>query len=123
MPFEILDQGGYLQLRLFGVLVADDVREVTAQMQVMETAPGGAKNRITDLTGIDQVAFGFPEVLVIAKRRTDIELPSDVKSAIIARRPVHVGFARMFQTLNENPRIDVRIVERLEDALRWFEGD
>jgi hypothetical protein len=123
MPFEILDHNAYLELRLFGVLAEGDVHQISERLKEIESSQGGAKNRITDLTGIEDDTFGFTEVFAAAKARSELQLPVNVKSAFIARRPMHVGFARMFQTLNENPRIEVRVLETVEEALRWFESE
>lgn len=120
MPFEILEQDGYFQLRLFGVVVEEDLLRAGVLVQEIEARPGGAQNRITDLTSVDEIVIGFPEVLAAAQRRTAAPLVSHIKSAFIARQPIHVGYARMFQTLNENPNIELRVVETLEEALRWF---
>ncbi|MGH8187499.1 MAG: hypothetical protein ACREUC_13145 [Steroidobacteraceae bacterium] len=92
MPFEIRDEGQFLFARLFGVLSrADLVAEV-----------------------------GFQSILELADTRTRRPLATPVKSALIALRPVHFGFARMFQTLNTNPQIEVRIFATIEEALQWF---
>jgi hypothetical protein len=33
---------------------------------------------------------------------------------------VHYGFARMFQMLNDNPRIQIRIFGTAEEAVEWL---
>jgi hypothetical protein len=45
-----------------------------------------------------------------------------IRSALIALQPVHFGFARMFQMLNDNPRIQIRIFPNLDDAVLWLES-
>ena len=82
--------------------------------------PSKAKNRITDLTSIEMIEIGFAEVYEIAHRRSALKFAAPIKSAFVARRPIHCGFARMFQTLMDNPQIEVRIVASLEEARDWF---
>jgi hypothetical protein len=43
-----------------------------------------------------------------------------VKSAIVAPMPVQVGFARMFQILNDHPQIEVQLFATLAEAEAWL---
>jgi hypothetical protein len=78
------------------------------------------KNRISDLTSLEEIEVGFQSVLQVAEARTRRRLAAPVKSALIARSPLHFGFARMFQMLNTNPQIELRIFASTEEALQWF---
>ena len=120
MPFEIEEHDDCLVLRLLGVLTSEDVLRAAAEVQRLEEGPLKAKNRITDLTSLEDFEIGFAEVWKVAQRRSQLTFAAPIKSAIIARRPIHVGFARMFQTLLDNPQIEVRIVDSLEEARNWF---
>lgn len=46
-----------------------------------------------------------------------VPFPNDFKSAIIVSTPVQRGMARMFQSLNDNPRITIRIFDDEAAAL------
>lgn len=120
MPFEIRDEGAFLFLRLFGVLSHADLAAIAMETERLEDASPIAKNRISDLTALEEIEVGFQAVLELADTRTRRPLATRVKSALIARRAIHFGFARMFQTLNTNPQIEVRIVATMEEALQWF---
>ena len=43
-----------------------------------------------------------------------------IRSALVASKPVQFGFARMFQMLNDNPRVQIRIFGSLEEAHQWL---
>jgi hypothetical protein len=120
MPFETFDQGPYLYTRLFGVLTPDDLVTLAAELERLEDAAGASKDRIADATSLDEVEIAFPDVLLLANRRLGRTFTRRVKSAVIARRSVHIGFARMFQTLNEHPQIEIRIVPSMDEALKWL---
>jgi hypothetical protein len=120
MPFEIRDDGQFVLMRLFGVLSHADLIAAAAQLERLEDESPAPKNRICDLTSLEEIEVGFQSVLEVAEARTRRPFAAPVKSAFIARRPVHFGFARMFQTLNTNPQIELRIVTSVEEALRWF---
>ena len=121
MPFEITGQGRFLYARLFGALTPDDLVTLAAEFQRLEDAATASKDRITDVTDLGEVGIAFPDVLLLANRRRERQFTRRVKSAVVAPRPVHVGYARMYQTLNEHPQIDMRIVRSMDEALRWLE--
>jgi hypothetical protein len=120
MPYEISDRGQYLYARLFGVLTPDDLVTLVDEYERVEDAAAESKDRIADLTPLDEVEIAFPDVLLLANRRRNRTFTRRVKSALVARKSLHVGFARMFQTLNEHPQIDIRIVPSMEAALKWL---
>jgi hypothetical protein len=121
MPFEIRDEGSHYFARLSGVLDRADLRAVMAEMERLEdTAP--SKDRVTDFTGVERIDVGFEEVFAVAVRRAQRIVPAPIRSALVAKKPVHFGFARMFQTLNDNPRIQIRIFGTAEEAVEWLSG-
>jgi hypothetical protein len=50
-------------------------------------------------------------------------LPVSIRSAFVAPRPIQFGFARMFQTLNDNPKIELHIVNTMDEALLWIASE
>jgi hypothetical protein len=123
MPFEITNQGGFLFLRLFGVVTAQDLMRAVEQAEVMEGSLPVAMNAVTDITSVESFDINYPAVLAVAARRRARVVKNPVKSALIAREAVAVGFARMFQTLNDNPQVEIRIVQSLQEAKNWFAGN
>ena len=75
---------------------------------------------MTDLTALDRIDVGFEEVFALAMKRGERKVLTPIRSALVANRPVQFGFARMFQMLNDNPRIQIRIFGNLEEAQRWL---
>lgn len=122
MPYEILHQGEFMLVRLFGVLTEDDLTAAVVEMARIEDASTTSKDRAIDLSEIEDIRVGFSDVLLLANRRRTRTFTARIKSALIAHRPVHVGYARMFQTLSDHPQIDIRIVGSLDEALQWFGG-
>jgi hypothetical protein len=122
MPYEIRDEGAFLFTRFSGVLTEDDLLAAIAEIARIEDASSTSKDRITDLTGLEDIRIGFTEMLMLANQRRKRTFTAPVKSALIAHRSLHVGYARMFQTLNEHPQMAVRIVGSREEAVRWFDG-
>lgn len=119
MPFEIRDEGKFHSARLFGVLDRADLNAVMKEVERLEDA-GLLGDRVTDLTALERIDVGFEEVFALAMQRAERKVTVPIRSALVANRPVQFGFARMFQMLNDNPRIQIRIFGNLEEALRWL---
>lgn len=119
MPFEITVATGCILTRLFGAVTPADLSALAEQMAAIETRHPAA-NRLTDLTAVDSFDFDFTAVSALADRRRGLEFPAPLKSAIVAVKPVAIGFTRMFQTLNDNPQVEIRIVSSREEAEAWF---
>ena len=119
MPFEIRDEGKYYYARLSGFLDRAELNAVTQEVERLEDA-GVITDWITDLTLLDRIDVGFEEVFAVAQRRAQRKVVAPIKSALVANRPVQFGFARMFQMLNDNPRIHIRIFGNLQEAQQWL---
>ena len=119
MPVEISDEGNFHSIRLSGILDRADLDAVTREVERLEDE-GVLQDRLTDLTVLDRIDVGFEEVFALALKRGERKVATPIRSALVANRPVQFGFARMFQMLNDNPRIQIRIFGNLEEAQRWL---
>ena len=121
MPYTLtVPEGeGLFRLKLTGVLTADDLLQFGMEIAELERTRAGS--RLTDLTGLTGIAIGFLELEAYVKRNLRDVLPNDVKSALVAATPVTIGFARMFQTLTDNPQVDVRIFPDEASARAWLQ--
>jgi len=59
-------------------------------------------------------------VLELAAARRARTFPNSFRSALVVAREVQKGYARMFQTLNDHPMVQIRIFEDWEAAERWL---
>jgi hypothetical protein len=119
MPFEIRDEGSFYFTRLSGVLDPPDLKAVTTEIERLEDE-GPPKDRVTDFTAVERIDVGFEEVFALAMRRAQRVVRAPIRSALVAKKPVHFGFARMFQMLNDNPRIQIRIFATADEAVQWL---
>jgi hypothetical protein len=122
MPFEIRDEGTFFEARLFGVLDLRDLDALVAEAERLESEPAGPKDRLTDLTALERIDVGFEEVFAVAHRRAQRKVSAPIRSALVAVQPVQYGFARMFQMLNDNPRVQIRIFSSRAEAVQWLEA-
>jgi hypothetical protein len=120
MPFELTTRGDILFGRLFGVFTAPDLNHLADEAEISEASHPVSLDRITDLTAVEHFDVGFREIYYFAIRRSAQRFSRVVKSAIIVQEPEHYGMARVYETLNENPQIQLRILRSVTEAIVWF---
>jgi hypothetical protein len=119
LPFAIDVQPGLIHMTLSGVLTDEDLRGIASAADEIEGASNPIAPRITDMTGVIDLKIDYASVQAFATRRRVIRFPNAFKSAIVVGGPAHLGIARMFQTLNDNPQITVEIFTERATALAW----
>ena len=120
MPFELTTSGDVLFARVFGVFTAPELNHLAAEAEIAEASHPVSLDRITDLTAVERFEVGFREIYYFAIRRSVQRFSRVVKSAIVVQEPVQFGIARLYETLNENPQIQIRIVRSVTEATEWF---
>ena len=120
MPFELTTPGAVLFARVFGVFTAPELNHLATEAEIAEASHPVSLDRITDLTAVERFEVGFREIYYFAIRRSAQRFSRVVKSAIIAQEPVQFGIARVYEALNENPQIQIRILRSVTEANEWF---
>lgn len=121
MPFTLrYDDPDVIRLALMGILTRDDLRGMIAAVEVIERDAVRAPHRLVDATGLTAGDATFQDFLDVTSRRREVAFRNPFRCAVVAREPVHFGFARMFQTLSDHPQIAVRIFEDEGAALAWI---
>jgi hypothetical protein len=120
MPFELTTPGAILNARIFGVFTAPELNHLAWKAEIAEASHPVSLDRITDLTAVERFEVGFREIFYFALRRSAQRFSRVVKSAIIVQEPEQHGIARMYEALNENPQIQIRILRSVTEATEWF---
>jgi hypothetical protein len=120
MPFELTTPDAILFARVFGVFTAAELNHLADVAEIAEASQPIALDRITDLTAVERFEVGFREIYYFAIRRSAQRFSRVVKSAIIVQDPLQFGLARMYETLNDNPQIRIRILRNVTEANGWF---
>lgn len=119
MPFQIERHERLVVLRLFGRVSGEDLMQIAKSAMDIDESGNVIPHRITDLSGMESVDFGFIDMESFAQKRRTSRLPHPVRSAIFAPEPLQFGYARMFQTLNDHPEIDIALFTDWNSALAW----
>ncbi len=120
MPVKFELVGELYHVTFSGVLSVEDLARAGEEMKAMEASFDRTPGRIVDLSGLTAVSIGFDAISQLAEVRNKTPVRSPVKSALVAPGQLQMGFARMFQTLQTNPRIFTQVFRDRESALSWL---
>jgi len=120
MPFELTTPGSILFARLFGVFTAPELNHLADEAEIAEASHPVSLDRITDLTAVERFEVGFREVFFFALRRGKQRFSRVVRSALVVQEPEQLAMARVYEALNENPQIELRILHSVKEATQWF---
>jgi hypothetical protein len=119
VPFVIRSEGPIVEATLFGVFTNADLADLAAAARAIDAGEAPLRPRITDLRDVTKLDIDFVGVAGYVADRAKTPVPDRVQSAIIAPDLPHFGFARMYQSLSENPRLVVAIFPNEVEAREW----
>ena len=88
----------------------------------LEESLATSPDRLTDLSQADGSLMSFMTVEDYAAKRRVAPLKNHVKSAIVTATQLQYGLARMFQTLNDNPMIEIKLFDDRAKAIEWLKN-
>jgi len=116
---ELVD--GLISTVLSGTVNVEDLINNARELASIEAEEGPSRHRISDITMMTGGNIDFAAMERFVALRKKAKLRNPVKSAIVAKSPLQIGLARMFQTLNDHPQIEIHIFNTREEALEWIE--
>ena len=119
MPFRIETKSPFLRIVAEGRITGADLADLLGEVEHVEEGLQRIPDRVIDFSAV-ALDTNFRTMLELASRRVSRVFPNSFRSAIVAPTPATMGFARMFQTLNDNPQIVVAIFGDDESALQWL---
>ena len=123
MAYRVSWEGPTLMITLWGTMESSDLQGFASEVLAIEDDGRNSPHRITDLRGVEEAAVGYQDMARLAGRTRLRPVSRPIKSAIVIAQPVQLGYARMFQILNDHPFVTVRIFEDEADARAWVEAD
>src|SRR4051812_41454997 len=119
MAYQLQYANGLIRFSLFGIVTLEDLLSAGEEARRIEAEAPVSPPRITDMSQVDDLDLDYWRMEEFAARRRIAPLKNKVRSAIVAPSQVQYGFARMFQTLNDNPLIEIRIFSETVAAEQW----
>jgi len=123
MSFEIRTDLPVIEVRIFGTFTNDDLEHIAIEARRIECTESPVRHRLTDTREVTKLECDFRGISAFADDRRRCAFGNAFKSAIIAPDVAHYGFARMFQTLNDHPKISIAIFPDEETARTWLAAD
>lgn len=120
MPYSVTTELSFLRIILHGVVTSQELQALADDVLAIEVSCPVTPHRLNDLSGMTDPYLTYSAVSAFVERRKAQPLANVVKSAMVAPRPVLLGFARMFQTLNKHPDIRIEIFSTIEAAEAWL---
>ena len=117
------DDDGILRIVMPATLTPAELHGIADALTELERSAAVTPHRLVDMSGVIRFQVGFEEMFALAELRRAHPPANPIRSAWVAATAVQVGFARMFQTLNDHPLVDVRIFPDVPSALAWLKGD
>lgn len=120
MPIQmIFDQTPIVAL-FTGELTTADLILMAQEIAAFEQEQTIVPPRLSDLRQLSKMNINFSDIMNLAQDRKSLRFPNSFKSAIVVSNTIQMGYARMFQSLNDHPQIDIRIFQEETSARSWL---
>jgi hypothetical protein len=122
MPIVIRRNGGLLEVTFSGKIATTDLLNGAQEMAEIEAQEPVTPPRLNDLSDVTALEVDFWSIQQFAAMRKDSQLKNPTRSAIVAPNVLQFGFARMYQTVQANPQLEVQVFRSRADAIAWLEN-
>jgi hypothetical protein len=120
MEYVMRQEELWLRFILSGKMTQADMAMIATESSRMEAGLACIPNRLVDLSGLERFDIKFADVFELARERRVRQYPNHFKSALVATTAEQQGFARMFQTLNDNPKVTIAVFDSVAAAETWL---
>jgi hypothetical protein len=120
MPFQIQIDAPIIRITFSGNVTRAEFVDLLKELSRVESDFNRIPDRLTDMSGATEWESGFTTTSDVAAKRRAQTFPNKFKSAIVAPSPAAFGIARMFQTLNDHPQIEIQVFKAKAEAERWL---
>lgn len=120
MPFRISLLPEYVHVEWYGDLLNEDLRAIAAELPKIGQQLRKVPNILHTFDKVDAVKLQFDAMHAHTRNLSRIALPNRSKTASYCDRPLVFGVARMMQSLNNNPALQMEVFSSLDEALAWL---
>jgi len=120
MPLELKIENNIIHVMLQGRVNSADLERLGDVVEKAEAEHEVPPNRIIDFSSAEGIDLPSSALEALAERRRNASPRNPVKSAIVAPSALPYGLSRMYQTLAENPKINLQIFTDRNLALQWL---
>lgn len=120
MPFVLTTSDRVMFVRAFGVCTSAELGQLATEAEAAEAEQLDSVDRVTDITNVERFEFDIRDLYHFAARRSQQRFSRVVKSAIVVADPEQFRVASLYAALNDNPQMQVRVMQRAAGATEWF---
>lgn len=120
MPFRIEILPEYVHVEWYGDMVNEDLIEVGLALPKVGEQLRKVPNVLHTFDKVENLRLQFDAMHAHTRKLSRTELPNRSRTASVCERPLFYGVARMMQSLNSNPNLQMEVFTSLEDALAWL---
>ncbi len=120
MPYRVELDEPFVRVCFTGTLTPSDLLGVGLALARHQHDLGREPDRLVDLSGVEATGVAFKLVMAAARYRRIEHFPNAFRSALFAPTETSHGFARIFQTINKNPQIEIRVFASMNEAEAWL---
>lgn len=113
-------RGDVLFIQCHGALTLEDLLACVQQCERFDATRSDTAHHLIDFTAVQHFEIGFDEMNIVTARCNSQICRNPIRCAVVAQRPLAIGFARMFELLTNHPRVEIRVLRSCDDALAWF---
>ncbi len=120
MPIRIEILPEYVHVTWYGSLANDDLALLGTEMPKLGIQLGKVPNVLHTFDEVTGIGMQFEAMHSHGRHLGRIKLPNRSRTASVCSNPLSFGMARMMQSLNHNPDLQMEVFSTMEEALRWL---
>jgi hypothetical protein len=120
MPFEIQANDRIIRLILAGHVTEADGVELVHELARVEEKYEVFPDRLVDFSAVEKSDFDYETIARRAEERRTRVYPNQFRLAMVAPKPLDYGCARIYQTLCDNPQVELQIFKTRAEAEAWL---
>jgi hypothetical protein len=101
----------------------NDFRLINMEIEIIEKEYSVVPNFIVRLNTVKTFNGNYFSVQALARQRAEITYPNTILEAIVVTNDFQMGFARMYQTVNDNPQLTIKIFKDEAKAIDWIKSN
>jgi hypothetical protein len=105
------------------ILSNNDFHLFNEEIEIIEKKYPVVPNFLVDLKNITTFNGDYNSIQKLAKQRREKIFPNQIFEAIVVSNDLQMGFARMYQTFNDNPHLTIKIFKDEVKAIEWIKSN
>ena len=100
-----------------------DFRLINEEINLIEEKYSVVPNFIVDIRNVKTLKGDYHSIQKLAAQRRDKKFSNNILEAILVANDFQMGFARMYQTFNDNPQLTIQIFKDEAKAIEWIKSN